>query len=169
LRLSVNISAHELTDVRFLPQLEEILVDTGLRPACLQLDVLESVLFPRSEPIVAVLYGIRALGARVALDDFGTGYSSLGDLDGYPIDAIKIGQSFVAGVSEHPRTLAIVKAIIDLAQALDIEVIAEGVEQDAQIQALWAIGCTHAQGFVLSKPLSAPASERLLRNHATRM
>jgi diguanylate cyclase (GGDEF)-like protein/PAS domain S-box-containing protein len=166
LRLSVNISAQELADARFISQIEEILTETGLRPACLQLDIQESVLFPRSEPIVAALCSVRALGVRVAVDDFGTGYSSLGDLDSYPIDAIKIGRALVAGIPERKKALAIVKAMIDLARALGIEVIAEGVEQDAQIQALWTVGCTQAQGFILSRPLSVPASERLLLNHA---
>jgi EAL domain-containing protein (putative c-di-GMP-specific phosphodiesterase class I) len=168
LRLSVNISAHELADGRFISQLEEILNDTGFSPACLQLDIQESALCPRSEPIVAALRGIRALGARVAVDDFGTGYSSLGDLEGYPINVIKIGRALIAGIPERRKTLAIVKAIIDLARALDFEVIAEGLEQDAQIQALWRIGCTQAQGFFLSKPLSVPAGGRLLLNHAAR-
>ena len=166
LRLSVNISVCELTDARFISQIEEILAATGLSPACLQLDVQESILYPRSEPLVAALCGIRELGARVALDDFGTGHLSLGDLDGYPIDVIKICRSFMAGIPERRKTLAIIKAMIDLAQALGIEVIAEGVEEDAQIQALWTIGCTQAQGFILSRPLSVPASGRLLRSHA---
>jgi EAL domain-containing protein (putative c-di-GMP-specific phosphodiesterase class I) len=168
LQLNVNISVCELTDARFISQIEEVLAGTGLRPACLQLDVQESILFPRSEPLVAALCGIRALGARVALDDFGTGHLSLGDLDGYPIDAIKIGRSFMDGIPERGKTLAIVKAMIDMAQALEIDVIAEGVEQDAQLQALWTVGCNQAQGFILSKPLSAPASGRLLLNHAAR-
>ncbi len=167
LRLSVNISAQELKDARFISQLEEILAGTGLRPACLQIDVQERVFAPRSEPIVAAFCGIRALGARVALDDFGAGHSSLGDLDVYSIDAIKIGRSFVAGIPERRQTLAIVKAMIDLAQALEIDVIAEGVERDAQIQALWSLGCAQAQGFILGKPLCVPASEILLRSHAT--
>jgi diguanylate cyclase (GGDEF)-like protein/PAS domain S-box-containing protein len=166
LRLTVNISVCELTDARFISQIEEILSATGLSPACLQLDVQESILYPRSEPLVAALCAIRELGAHVALDDFGTGHLSLGDLDGYPIDVIKICRSFMAGIPERRKTLAIVKAMIDLAQSLDIEVIAEGVEEDAQIQALWTIGCTQAQGFILSKPLSVPASGRLLRNQA---
>jgi diguanylate cyclase (GGDEF)-like protein/PAS domain S-box-containing protein len=168
LRLSVNISAHELADGQFISHLEEILNDTGLSPACLQLDIQESALWPRPEPNLAALRGIRSLGARVAVDDFGTGYSSLGDLEGYPIDAIKIGRALIAGIPERRKTLAIVKAIIDLARALDFEVIAEGLERDAQIQALWSIGCTQAQGFILSKPLSVPAGGRLPLNHAAR-
>jgi diguanylate cyclase (GGDEF)-like protein/PAS domain S-box-containing protein len=168
LRLSFNISVCELTDARVISQIEEILTATGLSPACLQLDVQENILYPRSEPLVAALCAIRALGVRVALDDFGTGHLSLVDLDDYPIDAIKIGRTFMAGIPERAKTLAIVKAMIELARALEIDVIAEGVEQDAQIQALWTIGCTQAQGFILSKPLSAPASGRLLLNHAAR-
>jgi diguanylate cyclase (GGDEF)-like protein len=163
LRLSVNISGHELTDIRFIPQLDEILTDTGLAPASLQLEVTESVLFPTSEPIVAVLSNAKALGVRFALDDFGTGYSSLGYLDRYPIDAIKIDQSFVAGLPERQRTMSIVKAIIDLAEALNLEVTAEGIEEDNQMQALQEMGCAQAQGFLLSRPLSAGAVGKLLR------
>jgi diguanylate cyclase (GGDEF)-like protein/PAS domain S-box-containing protein len=162
LRLSVNISGHELTDIRFIPQLDEILTDTGIAPASLQLEVTESVLFPTSEPIVALLANAKALGVRFALDDFGTGYSSLGYLDRYPIDAIKIDQSFVAGIPERQRTMSIVKAIIDLAAALNLEVTAEGIEQDTQMQALLAMGCAQAQGFLLSKPLSGAAMSKLL-------
>lgn len=163
LQLSVNISGHELSDMRFVPQLDKILADTCLPPSSLQLEVTESVLFPSSEPILTVLNSAKALGVRFALDDFGTGYSSLGYLDRYPIDAIKIDQSFVAGLPERERTVSIVKAIIGLARALNLQVTAEGIEEEAQMRQLLSMGCAQAQGFLLSKPLSPDAVEKLLR------
>jgi diguanylate cyclase (GGDEF)-like protein len=163
LRLAVNISDHELADIRFIPQLEEILASTGLPPESLQLEVTESALSPHSDSIVAALNGAKALGVRFALDHFGTGTASLGHLDRYEINTIKLGQSFTAGIPERKRTASIVTAIIGLARALQLEVTAEGVETQAELQALLSIGCTQAQGFLLSRPLAANAVEKLLR------
>lgn len=166
LRLSVNISGHQLSDSQFIPQLRETLATTGLEPKSLQLEVTESVFFPSADPIENVISSARALGVRVALDDFGTGYSSLSYLDRYPIDTIKIDQSFVAGLPGRARTVAIVKAIIALGHALNLEIVAEGIEDNAQLQALTAMGCGYAQGFFLSQPGSSETISRLLKKQS---
>ncbi len=163
LRLNVNISGHQLSDSQFIQQLKETLATTGLEPKCLQLEVTESVFFPSADPIENVISSARALGVRVALDDFGTGYSSLSYLDRYPIDTIKIDQSFVAGLPDRERTVAIVKAIIALGQALNLEIVAEGIEDIAQLQALTAMGCSYAQGFFLCHPAPPEKISRLIK------
>ena len=99
---------------------------------------------------------------RIALDDFGTGYSSLGYLNRYPMDAIKIDRSFVAGMLAQPRTRAIVDAVIRLGQAMGLDVVAEGVETEAQLLALRAAGCRHVQGYLLGRPVPGEDVARLL-------
>ncbi len=164
LQLSVNVSGHQLTDSQFIPILKQILADTGLKPSSLQLEVTETVLFSTLEPIIAVIAAAQALGVRFALDDFGTGYASLSYLDRIPVDAIKIDQSFVGKIPGCQKTLSIVKAIIDLAGALQLEVTAEGIEEDEQLQALLSLGCARVQGFLLSRPISAQAVENLIQS-----
>ncbi|MGI4795760.1 MAG: putative bifunctional diguanylate cyclase/phosphodiesterase, partial [Janthinobacterium lividum] len=162
LRLSVNASGEELRDRRYLGDVQDILAETGLDPRRLQLEVTEGVFLRHPEMAGEVLGGLRALGVRIALDDFGTGYSSLGYLNRYPVDALKIDRSFVAEMLEQPRTWAVVEAIVKLGQAMDLAVVAEGVEEEAQLQALCDAGCSLAQGYLLAQPLPAEQIEAVL-------
>ena len=154
LRLSVNTSGSELEDPDFIADLEQALATAGLAAQELQLEVTEAIFLSRPEHVEQVLSGIRALGVRVALDDFGTGYSSLSYLDRYEIDTLKIDQSFVANMLARPRTLAIVRNIVNLAHALGLDIVAEGVEQEEQLQLLAGMGCGTVQGYFLSRPMS---------------
>ena len=162
LRLSVNTSAEELKDPAFTADVDATLSATGLDPRKLQLEVTESIFLQKPEVIDAILSGIRALGVRVALDDFGTGYSSLSYLDRYQIDTIKIDRSFVARMLTPGRTMAIVDTIVKLGRALNLDIVAEGVEDAAQLQALLAPGCGSVQGFFLGRPMSAADVELAL-------
>ena len=153
LRLSVNASAEELKDPDFVSDVRNTLVSTGLDPSCLQIEVTEGVFLQNPAAIDGIINSIRDLGVRVALDDFGTGYSSLSYLDRYPMDTIKIDQSFIACMLMRPRTKAIVDTIVRLGRALDLEIVAEGVESEAQLQALVAAGCGSVQGYLLGRPL----------------
>ncbi len=162
LRLSVNSSAVELQDRRFLDGVQAVLADTVLDPHLLQIEVTESVLLQQPERVDAILGQIRALGVRIALDDFGTGYSSLSYLDRYALDVIKIDRSFVARMLTQPRTRAIVDTIIALGQALELDIIAEGVETEMQLQALRAAGCGFVQGYLLGRPMTVEQVEAVL-------
>ena len=162
LRLSVNASAEELKDPDFVSDVRNTLVSTGLGPSCLQIEVTEGVFLQDPTVTDGIINSIRDLGVRIALDDFGTGYSSLGYLDRYSMDTIKIDQSFIACMLMRPRTKAIVDGIIRLGHALDLEIIAEGVEDETQLQALVAAGCGSVQGYLLGHPLSCEQAHAAL-------
>ena len=157
LSVSVNLSATNLID-RDLPSDVTSQIETrGLDPAALHLEVTESVVMADPDRAREVLSGLRASGVRIALDDFGTGYSSLGYLKNLPVDELKLDRSFVAEVATSARDAAIVRATIELARAVDLQTVAEGVETADAWEFLHQIGCDYAQGYLLSKP--APASE----------
>ncbi len=139
---------------------------TGLDPSRLQIEITESVFLSRPEAVGAALEAIRALGVRVALDDFGTGYSSLGYLDRYPIDTIKIDRSFVIRMLTRRRTLAIVETIISLGKALSLDVVAEGVESEEQLNALLTLNCNSIQGYLFARPMPASEMDALLEHDA---
>ena len=169
LRLSVNASGEELRDRRYLGEVQHILGETGLAPWLLQLEVTEGVFLRHPEVAGEVLGALRTMGVRIALDDFGTGYSSLGYLNRYPVDALKIDRSFVTEMLAQPRTWAVVEAIVKLGQAMGLSVVGEGVEEDAQLQALHAVGCDLVQGYLLGKPLPAENTQALLAQRAAGM
>lgn len=162
LRLSVNASAVELKDPGFVADLRSILASTGLDPCALQIEVTEGVFIESPEIIDGIIGSIRELGVRIALDDFGTGYSSLSYLDRYPLDTLKIDRSFVACMLMRPRTRAIVNAMVQLGLALDLEIVAEGVEDASQLQALVAAGCGSVQGYFLGRPLPVEQADAAL-------
>ncbi len=166
LRLSVNVSGVELRDARYGAVVQAVLAETGLDPDLLQIETTEGVFLHQPGRIDGILGEIRALGVRVALDDFGTGYSSLGYLDRYTLDAIKIDGSFVMRMLTRHSTMAIIDAIITLGRALDVEIIAEGVENETQLAALRGAGCRLVQGYLFSAPLVEQQVERMLESKA---
>lgn len=151
--IAVNISPMQLRDAGFAEQVAAILAQTGLDPARLQLETTESVLLEHSDTIGSVIATLRKSGIRMVLDDFGTGYSSLSYLRRQAIDKLKIDHSFVRLLDEDRSAAAIVKALIDLALALGVEVTAEGVETEEQRILLLAMGCNQLQGYLFSPPL----------------
>ena len=153
--MSVNVSGDELRDPDFGQDLRMILAETGVDARQLQLEITESVFLRQPDVIGIVLEDIRSCGVRIALDDFGTGFSSLSCIDQYPIDTIKIDRSFIARMLSHRRTLAIIETIIRLGRALDLQIVAEGVETDAQRETLTSLHCSHAQGFLFAEPMTA--------------
>ena len=162
LTLSVNVSSRQLFDPRFFLELEQALADSGLDPRTLILEITETIFLEHAQDFGALLERIRALGIRFALDDFGTGYSSLSYLERFRFDILKIDQSFVARLLSTPATREIVRLIVGLARALDIAVVAEGVELPEQWAALREYGCSRAQGFYFSPPVAASAVAALL-------
>jgi diguanylate cyclase (GGDEF)-like protein/PAS domain S-box-containing protein len=161
LRVSVNLSPRQVTEPKLVESVDRILVETGLDPARLSLEITESVLIEETESALATLNRLRALGVRLELDDFGTGYSSLAYVKRFPIAALKIDRSFIDGLGRDAEDSAIVAAVISMARALGVDVVAEGVETPAQANGLRALGCSFAQGFFFSRPLTADALAEL--------
>ncbi len=151
--VAVNVSPLQLRDVGFAEQVASILAETGLAPGRLQLEITESVLLENNDTTLTALAKLRRLGISVVLDDFGTGYSSLGYLRRHAIDKLKIDRSFVRLLDEDSSATAIVRALIDLAIALNVEVTAEGVETEVQKALLVGMGCHQLQGYLLAPPL----------------
>ena len=162
MRLSVNFSARQFQQPAFMSSVAEILKETSLDPRWLELELTESSIMKEPEQAIEKLHELKLMGIRVAIDDFGTGYSSLNYLKRFPIDTLKIDRTFVSDVCKDPHDTAIVRAIITLGHALDLTVIAEGVETQEQLQYLSSLGCDVVQGFLFSKSLTASAFEELL-------
>jgi EAL domain-containing protein (putative c-di-GMP-specific phosphodiesterase class I) len=162
LPVAVNVSAVEFRSPGFLENVRMSLKETRLEPRHLELELTESVLMAHGGATVALLRGLKDLGLQLALDDFGTGYSSLSYLKEFPIDALKVDQSFVRGISDDLRGAPIVVAIISMGKSLKHRVIAEGVETAEQLAFLQAQRCGEGQGFYFSRPLAAEQFASLL-------
>ncbi len=160
--IAVNISAMQFRNDHFLRDVLTILAETGLDPKCLELELTESVLIKRAETASSVLQTLRARGIQIAVDDFGTGYSSLSYLTKFPIDALKIDQSFVRQISTAPADTTIVTAVLSMGRSLKLRVIAEGVETQSELAFLQANNCEEAQGYYFSRPVPAQKFANLL-------
>jgi diguanylate cyclase (GGDEF)-like protein len=161
--VAVNVSAVQFRNEDFLETLMGILDETGLDPRRLEVEVTESALMTRAEFTASILQALRSKGIRVSIDDFGTGYSSLSYLRKFPLDSLKIDQSFVREISSSPNEATLVNAIISMAQSLNLRVIAEGVETADELAFLQAHLCEEAQGYYFSRPVAAEAFAALLR------
>ncbi len=162
LTMAVNLSGRQLAAPGLVDSVASVLGDTGLEPSALCLEITESILMDETLSAAATLTGIHQLGVRLAVDDFGTGYSSLLYLRRFPVDALKLDRSFVAGVDQNPLDSTIVRSVIDLAHSLGLASVAEGVETSGQLQALRAMDCDLAQGFYWSPGVPAGDVDRLL-------
>ena len=160
LSIAVNLSPRQFADEHLLSDIDEALGRSGLSPVLLQLEVTESMVMRNVSRAVKVMDAIRSRGVRLAIDDFGTGYSSMSLLKQLPIDSIKVDRSFVRDLPADTEDCAIVQAIISMAKALDLMIIAEGVETTAQEAFLRLLGCDEMQGFLFSRPVVA---EELIR------
>jgi len=167
LRVAVNLSARQFTDPDLAPAIIAVLEETGLAPRHLEIELTEGLVMANVEHTIGVLRQLKAAGLQLSIDDFGTGYSSLSYLKRFPLDVLKIDQSFVRDIATDSDDAAIVASIIGLAHGLRLHVIAEGVEDQAQLDYLRAHGCDQIQGYYFSKPLPAAAMEELLRSGRT--
>jgi diguanylate cyclase (GGDEF)-like protein/PAS domain S-box-containing protein len=161
--MAVNISAMEFRNESFLDGIFAILDETGLAPGALELELTESVLMKRAESTQSILKSLRATGVRLTVDDFGTGYSSLSYLRKFPVDALKIDQSFVRQITTAPYDTTIVTAVISMGRSLKLRVIAEGVETQEELAFLQAHQCEEAQGYYFSRPIVAEQFAILLK------
>jgi diguanylate cyclase (GGDEF)-like protein len=155
LKVSVNLSPREFRGRSLLPIVSQALVDSGLDAERLQVEITEASLMRESEKAEQVLSGLQTMGVRVALDNFGTGYSSLSNLRRFPVDVIKIDGQFVRAAPGDPADGKIVLALAGLARGLGLEVVAEGVETEAQLDFVKNCGCHEAQGYLIGRPLAS--------------
>ncbi len=167
-RISVNVSAREVRRSGFAGRIRAELEQFGMRGRCLELELTESLLAENSPQVKETLAELRAMGLLLAIDDFGTGYSSMSYLREYPFTCLKIDRAFVSGINAAAGADAIVRAILGLARGLDLEVVAEGVENAAQQAFLAAEGCQLGQGYLWSKALPADEFARLMRQWVAR-
>jgi diguanylate cyclase (GGDEF)-like protein len=167
LRVAVNLSVRQLLQKDFAASVEAVLADTGLAPDLLELEITESTLMENAQDTLAALHRLHSLGVRLSIDDFGTGYSSLSYLKRFPVDIIKIDRSFVRDVPQDADDAAIVSAIIALAHSLRLEVVAEGVETEAQLNFLRGRQCDLMQGYHLSPAIPAEQFAALVSRHET--
>ena len=167
--MSVNLSGKQLMQPDLTAQIEEVLRESHLDPRHLKLEITETVVMENSELAAITLAKLRGLGVRLSIDDFGTGYSSLSYLNRFPVDTLKIDRSFVTRLSEADENLQIVKTIVTLAGNLGMEVIAEGVETEDQLDQLKALKCQYAQGYLFAEPLDAAEAEMFIQHAAHRI
>ncbi|MBI2312020.1 MAG: EAL domain-containing protein [Betaproteobacteria bacterium] len=167
-KIAVNLSARQFRQQDVLETVLAVLAETGLDPEWLELELTESIVMQNAQGTIETLQALKAAGIKLSIDDFGTGYSSLSYLKRFPIDKLKIDQSFVRDIATDPNDAAIVRAVVTLGHSLQYKVIAEGVETEEQVEFLRACGCDEAQGFHFSAPIPAEAIARLVRESGGR-
>ncbi|MER3399129.1 MAG: hypothetical protein C4316_11500 [Chloroflexota bacterium] len=162
LGLSVNLSPRQFQDPALVEEVARVLAETGLDPACLELEVTEEAVMSDPQQTVNTLNRLKGLGVRIAIDDFGTGYSSLAYLVRFPVDTIKLDRSFTAQLPQSPASTAIVQAVLTFARSLGLTVVVEGVERVDQLKRVKALGCLYGQGYLLGPPQPAESLGALL-------
>jgi predicted signal transduction protein with EAL and GGDEF domain len=160
--LSVNLSAKQFSQPDLVGPIERILRESGVEAPSLMLEITESAMMEHAKSAAISLAKLKELGVRLSIDDFGTGYSSLSCLHSYPIDSLKIDRSFVGNMSMDGKNMEIVRTFISLADNLEMDVTAEGIETADQLAQLRALGCEFGQGYFFSKPLDGQEVKRLL-------
>ena len=162
LRVAVNLSSRQFSQIDLRHQLVQILIATGLDPKYIELELTESMLVQNTEVAIRRLNALKALGVTIAIDDFGTGYSSLSYLQQFPFDILKIDRCFIRNITENANNAAITKAIIEMAKSLNLKLIAEGVETEAELSFVCQHQCDGMQGYLFSRPIPAPEFHQLL-------
>ena len=165
LTVSVNLAAKQLDSDELADDVRTALSESGLDPRRLVLEITESDVMREPDSARQKLESLKALGLRLAIDDFGTGYSSLSYLQHFPVDELKIDRSFIRRIDSGERDAALVRTIVSLARSLEVEVVAEGVEEPEQEQFLRSIDCDSSQGFLYSTPMPANRIEEFLAAH----
>ena len=164
LLLSINVAGEQLHDRDFLHIVDRTIAHTQVNSGCLKFEITESMLIEDTKQAIAVLEKIKDRNIKLSIDDFGTGYSSLSYLPQFPVDILKIDQSFVNAMNVEQQNLEVVKAIVTLAQVLNMQIIAEGIETEEQLNTLKSLGVEYGQGFLMSKPLTLESATKLIAN-----
>jgi EAL domain-containing protein (putative c-di-GMP-specific phosphodiesterase class I) len=164
--MAVNVSARQLDTDQLTADIEGALSESGLDPAALTIEVTETTLMRNVEETARQLTAIKELGVRIAIDDFGTGYSSLAHLQRFPVDALKIDQSFISGLRRNQEGETLIRTLVQLGKALSIETFAEGIEQEHELSLLRDEDCDSGQGFLFARPLDVAATEAFLEDWA---
>jgi EAL domain-containing protein (putative c-di-GMP-specific phosphodiesterase class I) len=164
--MSANLSARQLQDPTLAADVRDAIARTGIPPGSLILELTERVMMQDTDLAILRMHELRRIGVRLAIDDFGTGYSSLNYIRQFPINIIKIDRSFIQDVTEGGQVSALTAAIIDLADVLDLDPIAEGIETAEQLERLRELGCRFGQGFYFQKPVPGAAVEEQVRRQA---
>ena len=162
LSMAVNLSGKHFGHPALVEQIKTVISETGIDPANLKLELTESAVMDNAETAILMLKQIKETGVQISIDDFGTGYSSLSYLHRFPIDLLKVDRSFVGAMEENTENGEIVRTVIALAKALNLKVVAEGIESIHQFHQLRILGCEYGQGYLFSKPLQVADIERML-------
>ena len=160
--MAVNVSGRQLDHDELVEDVRDALGESGLDPTTLTLEITETTLMRDAEATAERLRSLKELGVRIAIDDFGTGYSSLAYLRQFPVDALKIDRSFISGIAGSKGSAALIHTLVQLGKTLDIETLAEGIEEQSQLETLQREHCDHGQGFLFSRPLDVDAVEKFL-------
>ena len=160
----VNISGRQFSQPEIVQTVESVLEETGVDGDHLHLEITESSAMADLDRSVDTLWALKELGVHLHVDDFGTGYSSLSYIHRFPVDSLKVDRSFVAGLSDGPENVAIVRTVVDLARSLGLSVVVEGIETESQLEFVQELGCDFGQGWLFAKAMAAPAVETLLQN-----
>jgi EAL domain-containing protein (putative c-di-GMP-specific phosphodiesterase class I) len=166
--VSVNLSPRQFVDANLITVVRRILQQTGVDPACLELELTEGAMSVDIEKAVATLHALKSLGLKLSIDDFGTGYSSLTYLKRLPVDVVKIDQSFVKDLERETSDSKIIEVIIDLADVLGFDVVAEGVETEKQVEILRTTRCDLLQGYLFSRPVTGSQFAAFVQDIAKR-
>ena len=164
LMVSVNLSGKHFAQPDLVKQVKDILQETNMDPEDLKLELTESAIMDNADTAIFMLKRLRDIGVKISIDDFGTGYSSLSYLHRFPINTLKVDRSFVSTMEDGSENGEIVRTVIALAKALDLSVVAEGIESVHQLHQLRVLNCEYGQGFLFSRPVSAPKAEELIRD-----
>ncbi|MEO6655592.1 MAG: EAL domain-containing protein [Pyrinomonadaceae bacterium] len=165
LSIAVNLSGKHFGHPALVEQIKTVIAETGIDPASLKLELTESAVMENAETAILMLKQIKETGVQISIDDFGTGYSSLSYLHRFPIDLLKVDRSFVSAMEENTENGEIVRTVIALAKALNLKVVAEGIESIHQFHQLRILGCEYGQGYLFSKPLPVAEIGRMLEDN----
>jgi EAL domain-containing protein (putative c-di-GMP-specific phosphodiesterase class I) len=164
--MAVNVSGRQLDSDQLVADIEHALSTSGLEPGALTIEITETTLMRNVEETARRLVAIKQLGVRIAIDDFGTGYSSLAHLQQFPVDALKIDRSFIAGMRDNKEGETLIHTLVQLGKALSIDTVAEGIEQQRDLSLLREEDCDCGQGFLFARPLDLAATDEFLKNWA---
>ena len=165
LHINVNLSAKQFQEPNLIVNIKNIIMETGIDPDCLILEITENIIMETGESTIETLMKLRDMNIKLAVDDFGTGYSSLSYLHRFPLSILKIDYTFIRQMNENSENIEIVKTIVNLAHNLGMDVVSEGVETEDQLEILKSLKCENGQGFLFSEPVDSIKAKLLIEEN----